>query len=704
MDYPAAPALDLVEHLHGHRVADPYRWLEDAASPRTLAWSAAQDRLARGYLDRLPGRAHLGRRLRARLEAGYVEPPTWRAGRGFFTRRSPGQQHGVLCWRDGEAVVRRLVDPGELDPAGLTTLDGWSPSRDGRLLAYQLSSGGDEESLLRVVDVVTGELLDGPVARTRYSPVAWLPPDDPAGPAFYYVRRLSPEQVPAGEEQLHRRVYLHRVGTPTAEDVLVFGAGLDKTHYYGVSVSRDGRWLVVSASPGTAPRDDVWVADLADTGPAAPDLRAVQVGVDAQTWLHVDCTPGDGRLYALTDRQAPRRRLCVTTPADASYQTWTDLVEEDDEAVLESFALAEDALVVLRSRWGVSELSVHDRVTGQHRYDVVLPGVGEVSALSAQPEGGGDVWLGWTDHTTAPRVHRLDTAAGTLRLWADAPGAMVTAGVQVDRVLVSSPDGTAVPLTLVHRSDVTPDGARPTVLYGYGGFNISLTPSYSPTLLAWVEAGGVWAVANLRGGSEGGEEWHRAGMRQHKQNVLDDLHACAGWLQTGWTDAEHLGISGGSNGGLLVGAALTQRPELYRAVVCSTPLLDMARYELFGLGQTWNDEYGRADDPVELGWLLGYSPYHRVVDGTGYPAVLFTVFDSDTRVDPLHARKMAAALQQATSAPPDARPVLLRREPDVGHGARSVDRTVGLGVDTLAFLAAQLGLDLAAADGAERAQ
>jgi prolyl oligopeptidase len=243
---------------------------------------------------------------------------------------------------------------------------------------------------------------------------------------------------------------------------------------------------------------------------------------------------------------------------------------------------------------------------------------------------------------------------------------------------------------VLHRDGLTPDGARPTVLYGYGGFNIALTPEYSASILAWVERGGVYAIANLRGGSEEGEAWHRAGMRDHKQNVFDDFAAAAERLaELGWTAPEHLGISGGSNGGLLVGAALTQRPELWAAVVCSAPLLDMVRYERFGLGETWNDEYGRADDETEFGWLYAYSPYHHVTRGTRYPAVLFTVFDSDTRVDPLHARKLCAALQWATAGPG---PILLRREVSVGHGARSVSRTIDLAVDTASFLAAELGL------------
>jgi prolyl oligopeptidase len=274
------------------------------------------------------------------------------------------------------------------------------------------------------------------------------------------------------------------------------------------------------------------------------------------------------------------------------------------------------------------------------------------------------------------------------------PGAVELAPVSSTQVFVDSTDGARVPMMVIARADVTPDGARPTILYGYGGFANALTPGYASTVAAWVEAGGVYVIANLRGGSEYGEVWHRAGMRDQKQHTFDDFIACAERLiADGWTSAEHLGISGGSNGGLLVGAALTQRPDLFRSVVCSAPLLDMVRYERFGLGATWNDEYGRADDADELGWLLAYSPYHRVVPGTRYPSVLFTVFDGDSRVDPLHARKLCAALQWATTGDG---PVLLRRERDVGHGARSISRTIELSVDTLAFEAERLGLSFPA--------
>ncbi|MDQ6650324.1 MAG: prolyl oligopeptidase family serine peptidase [Actinomycetota bacterium] len=695
MHYPQAPRDDLVEELHGRPVADPYRWLEDAADPGTQAWSLAQDELARDYLDSLPGRDRIRRRLTELLGAGLVTVPVWRGNRAFFQRRSSDQEHAVLYVRDGDGSERALVDPGALSPDGTVTLDAWQPDKEGRRLAYQLSEGGDEESSLRVLDVATGRPVDAPIDRTRYSPVAWLP----GGEAFFYVRRLPPDQVPDGEQQFHRRVYLHRLGTSPDHDVRVHGDGLDKTNYYGVSVSRDGRWMVVSASAGTAPRDDVWLADLHGAAADSPRLEAVQLGVDAQTSLHVG---RDGRLYVLTDRDAPRRRLCVASPEAPAYENWVDLVPESPDAVLEDFEILDGegmpapVLVIARTQHAVGMLTLCDLATGTELAPVPMPGLGSLVGLTARPEGGHEVWFGYTDHATPPQVHCFDTRTGAVSLWADAPGQVDVPRVSARQVTYAGADGTPVRMFVLHPAadPEQPPGPRPTILYGYGGFNVSLTPGYSATVLAWVEAGGVYAIANLRGGSEEGEAWHRAGMREHKQNVFDDFAAAAQWLVAGgWCTPELLGISGGSNGGLLVGAALTQRPELFAAVVCSAPLLDMVRYEQFGLGRTWNDEYGTAADPVELGWLLSYSPYHRVRPGTSYPAVLFTVFDSDTRVDPMHARKLCAALQHATTS--DA-PVLLRRERDVGHGARSVSRTVELAVDTTTFLAARTGLDLSA--------
>jgi prolyl oligopeptidase len=691
--YPSARRDDIVEDIHGHRVRDPYRWLEDAQGEETKTWLTEQDDLFHREVDDLPGRDHLRARIRELLGAGTVSAPVWRGERRFFMRRTAEQEHAVLYTVDppaspgGEETERALIDPMSLDASHTTTLDSWQPDKEGRLLAYQLSHGGDEESKLYVMDVATGKTVEGPIERCRYTPVAWLP----GGEAYYYVRRLPADQVPKGEEQYHRRVYLHRLGTdPETDDVMIFGEGLEKTNYYGVGVSRDGNWLTLSSSQGTAPRNDLWIADLREGSLEAPDFKVVQEGVDAEAGLHIG---RDGRAYIFTDRDAPRGRLCVTDPATPSHEMWRDLIPEGSEAVLTDFAILDDLdrpiLLAGWTRHAISEVTIHDLATGERIGDVPLPGLGSVGSLGERPEGGHESWFIYSDHTTPVSVHRFDARTGEVSLWASAPGAVEVPDVEAHQIAYTSRDGTEVRMIVVARPGG--EGPRPTILYGYGGFNIPLTPSYSAMILAWVEAGGVYAVANLRGGSEEGEDWHRAGMLDKKQNVFDDFHAAAEKLISDrWTTPEQLAVAGGSNGGLLVGAAITQRPDLYAAAVCSAPLLDMVRYEMFGLGQTWNVEYGSAEDPEQFAWLYAYSPYHHVREGVAYPATLFTVFESDTRVDPLHARKMCAALQHATSA--DERPILLRNEADVGHGSRAISRSVDLNVDTLAFTAAHTGL------------
>ena len=701
--YPAAERLDLVENLHGHTVADPYRWLEDPQDPRTRAWSAEQDQLAITELRDLPGRQRLATHLEELLSAGSVSAPLWRAGRRFSTRREPGQQFAVVLVTEADGSERVLLDPMAIDPTGRTTLDAWVPDLEGRRLAYQLSAGGDEHSVMHVLDVSTGADVEPPIDRCRYSSVAWLPGGpEKYGSEFFYVRMIDEDEAPVGQQAFHRRVWRHRVGS--SADVLVDGPGLYDGHtYYGVRVSRDGRWLIVTGNVGTARRDSVWIADLSGDGALVPVLTQAD-DVQARAWVD-----RDGLLYVMTTDGAPRWRLVVTEPGNPGREHWRELVAEDADSVLDAVRRLEQPggetlLVLLRSRHAVAELALHAVADGAPRGAVPLPGPGSLTGLSVAdrdtPEQAGRLWIGWTDFVTPAQVHRY--CGGATELEATAPGAVDVPAVRSEQREFTSADGTTVRMFVLEpdgsRAAASPGegapagGPRPTLVTGYGGFGISREPGYTASALAWVAAGGSYVVVSLRGGGEEGEAWHLAGNRGRKQNVFDDFHAAAqALIDAGTTTPEQLSILGGSNGGLLVGAALTQRPELYRAVVCSAPLLDMVRYEEFSLGRTWNDEYGTADDPEEFGWLLSYSPVHHVHPGTAYPAVLFTVFESDSRVDPLHARKMCAALQHATSAP---YPVVLRRETDVGHGARSVARTVSLTVDQLAFLAAHTGLEL----------
>ncbi|WBQ06057.1 prolyl oligopeptidase family serine peptidase [Kribbella sp. CA-293567] len=648
LSYPGAERLPLVDHLHGHAIPDPYRWLEDATSAQTQQWQADQDQLWLNHATTLPDRYKLRSRVRALSGVGSVTAPVWRGDRCFVVRRSAEQEHPVLYVDD--AV---LLDPQQLDPTGRTTLDSWQPSPDGALLAFQLSRGGDEQSVLHVLDLATGQLVEDPIDGCRYSPVAWLPD----GKSFYYVR--------------FRQVLHHHVGR--SDDTTVFATEAS----YGLDLSADGRWLTISAARG--PANDLWLMDLTrDTPPTV-----VQQGVDAITVMSVS---REGRLFIVTTRDAPTGRICVGDPEEPLV--WHDFVPADPSAPLSSLAILDKVVLVGRTRNAVGEIAIHDLVTGRPLGEVPLPGVGSVGSLATRPEGGHQVWFSYTDSVTPSAVYVYDTHSAGTTLWSPPPGAVGVPEADSHQVDYTSADGTELRMLVVGKPG--DHGPRPTILYGYGGFGQSLTPTYSAFALAWVEAGGVFVTANLRGGGERGNDWHKAGMLDQKQNVFDDYLAAAETLiAEGWTTPDQLAVCGESNGGLLVGAAITQRPELFAAAVCSAPLLDMVRYEQFGLGQAWVPEFGSAADPAQLENLLSYSPYHRVRPGVKYPATLFTVFAADTRVDPLHARKMCAALQHATDG---SRLVLLRLEQDAGHASGSASKGIGLAADMLAFLAHHTGL------------
>jgi prolyl oligopeptidase len=679
-----AERLDLVEDLFGHQVPDPYRWLEDGGSEGTRRWLADQAGLYSRHLARWEQRTPVRSRLEV-LTPGGIGLPRMRGERAFFSRRLQRQDQAVWLVVDGDSGPdpsggRVVLDPSTLSDDGTVVVQWAQPSPDGRFLAYAVDEGGREEDVVRILDVDSGGEVGPPLLLGRGGDLAWLPGD--AG--LFVVATLA--GLPEEERQFHRRVWRLRLGEGMGAAEQVFGEGRDKTTYYGIGVSAEGGWLTVTCALGTAPRNDLYLCDL-----AAAERRFVPVseGADGQTDGGV---AADGRLWLWTNVDAPRGRIVTADPAAPAE--WAELVAQGAD-VLSDWVLTDDALHVAWRRDVASVVTVHDRISGRVTGELALPGLGSVSMIGRPGGVGHDLWLAYTDDLTPTHIlhHTTSVAAGVPTIWADAPGAPPRDDdLEVHRTFVTSPDGTQVPLFVSRRKDIALDASAPTILYGYGGFQVSLTPGFSSGARTWVEGGGVYATACLRGGGEYGETWHRDGMRDVKQHVFDDFLACARWLiSSGHTSSDHLAIAGGSNGGLLVGAALTQAPELFRAVHCSAPLLDMVRYEGFGLGVTWNDEYGTAEDPVELEWLLGYSPYHRVQIATPYPAVLFTTFGGDTRVDPLHARKLCAALQHATSSDLEERPVLLRHEEAVGHGMRTVSRTLDERAEVLGFLAAQVG-------------
>jgi prolyl oligopeptidase len=652
----------VVEVLHGVEVHDPYRWLEDEAASEVREWVARQQGYARAYLDALPERPAIEARLRAAMDVGSLGPSRPRGRYRFFLRREPGADQACL-WVDGGDGERVLVDPNPMSADSATAIDWWYPSDDGELVAVGISEGGSEDSVLSLVETATGRHLPDRIDRCRWSAVAF----EAGGKAFLYSRGPEPGSVPAGEEVYHRHVYRHLVGTDPTDDQYLFGRDRDKTHFpIGLSTSADGHWTVLTLGCGTL-RTAVF---LRRTG------RAFEPLFDGPSERLEAWFAGD-RLLALTNVEAPNWRLVEIDPEQPAPQHWQELVPESDD-VLESVAVARSALVVHRMRAGCSRIEVRDP---DGRFEVALPEFCSVLGIGAHPELA-QAYVTLEEFTRPARTFELDPAAGQLdEIDALAlPPGFDPARIPVRQEWYTSKDGTRVPMFLVGRSS----GAGPVAMTGYGGFNLSRPPQWLPYLVPLLESGGLFALPSLRGGSEFGEAWHRAGMLGRKQNVFDDFLAGAEWLLAqGLCTREQLGIFGRSNGGLLVGAAMTQRPDLFGAVVCGVPLLDMVRYERFKVAQLWSPEYGTAADPEQFRWLYAYSPYHHVQSGTRYPRTLITTGEGDSRVDPMHARKMAARLQAADPGGL----TLLRVDARAGHGqGKPVAKLVPEEADAWAFL------------------
>jgi prolyl oligopeptidase len=472
---PQAPRLDLTTNFHGHKVADPYRWLEDPATaeadPESVekwqqwraAWDTAQGEILNQSRQQWGQIEHFGERLTALLQGGFTGMPTWRKDRQFFSKREPGQQFPVLYTVDPDGQTRVLIDPMVLDSSGQTTLDSFSPSWDGNKMAYLLSEGGDEESVLRVMDVASGDIIEGPIDRTRFSSVAWLP----NGEAFYYVRRLSPDLVPDGEEQFHRRVYLHRVGADPETDVEIFGAGRKMTEYFSASVSRDGKWLTVDASEGTAPRNDVFLARLGDDT-NLPVLTPVVEGLDAMTALSVR---RDGRMFVWTDHNAPRGKILLGSPERPTPENWRELVAQDADSVLESFGLldgpegADQYIIVGRTRHSIGEMSLLDSDSGRLVRRLEAPGLGTIAGPIGRPEGSSEAWYLYTDNVTPPHVYKYDVLTDTTELWASPPGSVKVPTVHSEQLRYTSADGTEVRMYIM-APDSDTSVPRPTMLYG----------------------------------------------------------------------------------------------------------------------------------------------------------------------------------------------------------------------------------------------
>lgn len=666
----------IVNVLHGEPVPDPYRWLEDGDSPEVLAWTEAQAAHARKHLDAPPYRPALQERLRALFSLGIVTPPAVFGGRYFHQQRRASEEQPRLLVRDSvDGPDRLLLDPVAFSEDRTSALDWFHPSEDGRLLAFGLSEGGSERSTLRVRDVDTGRDLADVIPWTRACSVAW----EPDARGFFYTRYPEPGTVPEGEESYHRHVHHHTLGTDWRKDPLVFGADRPPQDWPNVQLSPNGRYLVVTVSRGWS-RTDVYLLDRSREG----GFVTVSEGEEALFGAIVR----NDALYLHTNQNAPRYRLLRADLEHPGPESWREVIPEG-ASVLQGVLAIRSHLVAAWLEDASSRLSVH-ALDGACEHAVALPSIGSVSSLTGAWDGD-EAFFGFSSYTVPPVVFRLRPAEGRLERWAAVEGGFDAQRFRVRLTHYSSRDGTRISMFLVDACDRPQDGRGAAVLTGYGGFNVSHTPAFGRSLLAFLEQGGLYAVAHLRGGGEYGESWHQAGMLGRKQNVFDDFLAAAESLvKEGHAAPDRLGILGGSNGGLLVGAALTQRPELFRAVVCQVPLLDMVRYHLFRIARLWIPEYGSAEEPHAFRWLFAYSPYHRVRDGAPYPAVLLTTGESDSRVDPLHARKMAARLQAASSS---GHPVLLRLESRAGHGqGKPISKVLEEWTDVWTFVFEELGL------------
>lgn len=673
--YPPTRVDVVTDTLHGVKIEDPYRWLEDGASPEVAAWTEAQNALTRAQLDKFADlRAKLAKQLTELYRIPAVTVPREFGKSWFYTRRAGEENHPIVYVRkdDLDTEPHPVLNPNEFSKDGTVALDWYFPSPDGSLIAYGKSSSGDEWSTLHLRDVKSGRDTMFTIPRTRACSVAWNEKSD----GFLYTRYPAPGDVPAGDENYNRHVFYHKFGTDWKQDVRVFGEGTPKEQWHNVTASSDFRWQFITASIDRS-KNDLYMRKAGEG-----DFAPVAVGLDGRFEADVS----EGKLYLLTNLDAPRFRVLVTDVTKPQQSNWKELIPQG-EGVIESVDIAGGKLVLHVLENAFSKLRIYN-VDGTLEHEVELPGVGIVTGIGARPESS-EFCFTFESYTFPPTIFACDAKKGTTRAIDKPEVAFDLNAYETKQVWAASKDGTKVPMFVTHRKDLKLDGNNPTLLFGYGGFDIAMKPQFSHGAFPWLDAGGVFAVACLRGGGEFGRAWHEAGRLDKKQNVYDDMIACAEKLIADkYTRSERLALRGGSNGGLLMGAMITQRPDLFRAAHCAVPLLDMLRYHKFSIARLWISEYGSADDPKQFEWLRAYSPYHRVKKGEKYPAVLFTTAESDSRVDPLHARKMAALLQASTGGD---RPILLWVERKAGHGAgKPLSKRVDEQLDYLTFFMWQL--------------
>lgn len=682
LTYPHAPRSPHADVYHGKTVPDPYRWLEDTDSAETRRWIDAQNALTRQVLDGIPHRDALQKRLKELWNFERYGVPFREGNRVFFYKNDGLQNQSVLyTMRSLDETPLVLIDPNTFSSDGTVALGGTSVSPDGRYIAYAISTSGSDWREWKVRDIDTGKDLSDHLKWAKFSGASWTKD----GKGFFYSRYDEPKGNDLKEANYYQKLYYHRIGTPQADDTLIYERPDQKEWGFYGSVSEDGRYLFLYVSQGTDPNNRLYYKDLsAPNSPVVPlldkaDASYSVIGNDGPTF------------WILTTHAAPRGRVIALDIRKPDH--WKEVLPQS-ESTLEDVSLLSDMFVVTTLKDARSVVSVH-RTDGRFVREVALPGIGSAWGFGGKRHDK-ETFYAFTSFTAPTTIYRYDLVTGKSTLFRKPQVDVDPSRFETKQVFYTSKDGTRVPMFITHRKGLKLDGSNPTYLYGYGGFNVSLTPSFSVSNLVWMEQGGVYAMPNLRGGGEYGQDWHQAGTKLSKQNVFDDFIAAAEWLiANGYTRSDKLAIGGGSNGGLLVGACMTQRPELFRAAVPEVGVLDMLRYQHFTIGWAWASDYGLSSDPKEFGALLAYSPLHNVKPGTRYPATLVMTADHDDRVFPAHSFKFAAALQhaQAHGAEGAGRPpVLIRIETRAGHGAgKPTAKIIEEASDRWGFLLHHLG-------------
>ncbi len=686
LEYPAARKADTVTDYHGTPVAEPYRWMEEEGTPELDAWIEAENRVTQNWLGRTGLVKPLFDRLSTLWSFERWTTPFHRGPYYFYFHNDGLQNQDVLFVQDGlDKAPRVLLDPNTMSDDGTVAISGLSVSPKGTLLAYAVSVNGSDRQEWRLLEVATGRELADRILWCKFSSLAWIP--DESG--FYYDRFPEPGTVPAGDENNFSRVYWHALGTPQADDPVILERTDDKELGFGSYVTDDGRFLVVAVYRGTDPKYGLYYFPL-DASSRTDGKNLVRLLEPGEAmFVFIECH--EETFYVQTDLAAPRGRIVAIDVGRPERANWREVIPQGSDEVIESAVMAGDGLVVnlLKDAW--FRVRVFD-LSGARRYDVPLPEMGSVSGMSAR-KGDGEMFFSFTSFLRAPEVWRVSLADGKSEPVFSPRVPFDTAPYETRQVFYESKDGTRVPLFLTMKKGLEPDGNTPVLLYGYGGFNINVTPYFSTMRLVFLEAGGILAQANLRGGSEYGEEWHQAGMLGRKQNVFDDFIAAARYLVAErYTRPSLIAIMGGSNGGLLVSACMLQQPNLFGAVLDVVPVTDMLRYHKFTVGRYWVPEYGSADDPTQFPFLYAYSPLHNVKEGVDYPPAMVLTADTDDRVVPSHSLKFAATLQ---ANPGQKRPILLRVETKAGHGAgKPTAKKIQEAADMFAFVFHVMGMKL----------